>query len=166
MGSQAGQEVLTIHGANPQHPSESRPKMDLPNLLPHVNATLNATAMILLLYARVMIAQKRIERHKRAMLAALAVSGFFLITYITYHYVAPIFVFRGYGWIRPVYYFLLISHVVLAALAIPMILITVWFGLHRSDARHRAIARWTWPVWMYVSVSGVVVYLLLYQIYR
>ena len=94
------------------------PVMDLPNLLPHVNATLNATAMILLLYARVMIAQKRIERHKRAMLAALVVSGLFLVTYITYHYVAPIFVFRGYGWIRPVYYFLLISHVILAALAV------------------------------------------------
>ncbi len=142
------------------------PVMDLPNLLPHVNATLNATAMILLLYARVMIAQKRIERHKRAMLAALVVSGLFLVTYITYHYVAPIFVFRGYGWIRPVYYFLLISHVILAALAIPMILITAWLGLHRRDDRHRAIARWTWPVWMYVSVTGVVVYLLLYQIYR
>lgn len=140
--------------------------MDLPNLLPHVNATLNASAMVLLGYARVMIAQRRIEQHKRAMLAALAVSALFLVTYITYHYVAPIFVFRGYGWIRPVYYVLLISHVVLAALAIPMILVTAWFGLRRVDSRHRAIARWTWPVWMYVSVSGVVVYLLLYQIYR
>lgn len=140
--------------------------MDLANLLPHVNAALNTTAMVLLLYARVMIAQKRIVQHKRAMLAALAVSAMFLITYITYHYVAPIFVFRGYGWIRPVYYFLLISHVLLAALAIPMILATVWFGLRRIDTRHRAIARWTWPLWMYVSVSGVVVYLLLYRIYR
>ena len=145
---------------------EYHASMDLPNLLPHVNATLNATTMVLLLYARVMIAQKRIERHKRTMLAALVVSGLFLVTYITYHYVAPIFVFRGYGWIRPVYYFLLISHVVIAALAIPMILVTAWLGINRRDARHRALARWTWPVWMYVSVSGVVVYLLLYQIYR
>ena len=140
--------------------------MDLPSLLPHVNASLNATAMILLGYARVMIAQRQIDRHRRAMIAALAVSGLFLVTYITYHHIAPIFVFRGYGWIRPVYYALLISHVVLAALTIPMILVTAVLGLRRRDSRHRAIARWTWPVWMYVSVSGVVVYLLLYQIYR
>ena len=136
------------------------------NLLPHVNASLNATAMVLLGYARVMIAQRRIERHRRAMLAALAVSALFLVTYITYHYAAPICVFRGQGWIRPVYYFLLVSHVVLAAAAIPLVLATAYLGLRRIDQRHRAIARWTWPVWMYVSVSGVVVYLLLYQIYR
>ena len=123
-------------------------------------------AMVLLGYARVMIAQRRIDRHRRAMLGALAVSALFLVTYITYHYAAPIFVFRGQGWIRPVYYFLLISHVVLAALAIPLVLVTAFFGLRRIDMRHRRIARWTWPVWMFVSVSGVVVYLLLYQIYR
>lgn len=140
--------------------------MDLPNLLPHVNATLNATAMVLLGYARVMIAQRQVDRHKRAMLAALAVSALFLVTYVTYHYAAPIFVFRGQGWIRPLYYALLISHVVLAAVAIPLVLATAYLGLRRIDTRHRAIARWTWPVWMYASVSGVVVYLLLYQVYR
>jgi len=140
--------------------------MDLANLLPHVNATLNAIATALLLVARVMIANGRIAAHKRAMLAALAVSALFVITYVTYHYVAPIYVFRGYGWIRPVYYTLLISHVLLAALAIPLILTTVGFGLRRIDTRHRAWARWTWPLWMYVSVSGVVVYLLLYQLYN
>lgn len=140
--------------------------MDLANLLPHVNATLNATATALLLVARLFIAQGRIQAHRRTMIAALLVSALFLVTYMTYHHVAPIFVFRGYGWIRPVYYALLISHVVIAALAIPLILTTAWFGLRRMDSRHRAIARWAWPVWMYVSVSGVVVYLLLYQIYR
>lgn len=140
--------------------------VDLPNLLPHVNASLNATAMLLLGYARVMIARKDIERHRRAMIAALVVSALFLVGYIIYHHVAPIFVFRGQGWIRPLYYALLVSHVVLAALAIPMILTTAVLGLRRRDSRHRAIARWTWPVWMYVSVSGVLVYLLLYQIYR
>lgn len=149
-----------------QHAAETLPAMDLPNLLPHVNATLNAAAMVLLGYARVMIARQRIEQHRRAMLAALAVSALFLGTYIAYHYAAPIFVFRGHGWIRPVYYLLLISHIVFAAAAIPLVLVTAFLGLRRIDARHRAIARWTWPIWMYVSVSGVVVYLLLYQIYR
>ncbi|MBL8272234.1 MAG: DUF420 domain-containing protein, partial [Xanthomonadales bacterium] len=78
---------------------------------------------------------------------------------------APIFVFRGHGPIRAVYYALLVSHVVLAALALPLVLATAWFGLNRIDARHRALARWVWPLWMYVSISGVVVYLLLYQVY-
>src|SRR3546814_812527 len=139
--------------------------MDLAYLLPHVNATLNAIATVLLLIARVMIAKGQIAAHRRAMLAALAVSALFVVTYLTYHYVAPIYVFRGYGWIRPVYYTLLISHVVLAALAIPLILTTVGLGLRRIDTRHRAWARWTWPLWVYVSLSGVVVYLLLYRIY-
>ena len=100
------------------------------------------------------------------MLAALLVSALFLVSYIAYHLGSPIFVFRGHGLVRPLYYLLLISHVLLAAIAIPMILATAWRGLHRSDERHRRIARWTWPVWMYVSVSGVAVYLMLYHIYR
>ena len=139
--------------------------MDLANLLPHINATLNALAAVLLIVARVFIAQQRISAHRNTMLAALLVSALFLVSYITYHYVAPIFVFRGQGWIRPVYYVLLISHVLIAPLAIPLILGIAWFGLHRVDARHRALARWTWPIWMYVSVTGVLVYLMLYQFY-
>jgi len=115
--------------------------MDLANLLPHINATLNALAAVLLIVARGFIAQQRISAHRNTMLAALLVSALFLVSYITYHYVAPIFVFRGQGWIRPVYYVLLISHVLIAALAIPLILGTAWFGLHRVDARHRALAR-------------------------
>lgn len=139
--------------------------MDAANLLPHINASLNALSAVLLLAGRVLIAQRRISAHRRAMLGALAVSAVFLVSYIAYHYAAPIFVFRGHGPIRAVYYALLVSHVVLAALALPLVLSTAWFGLHRSDARHRGLARWVWPLWMYVSISGVVVYLLLYQIY-
>lgn len=139
--------------------------MDAAQLLPHINATLNGTAGALLLLARWQISQRRIEAHRRTMLAALGVSLLFLIGYISYHYAAPIFVFRGQGWIRPVYYALLISHVLLAALAIPLVAATAWRGYHRRDQRHRAIARWTWPLWMYVSASGLLVYLLLYQIY-
>lgn len=139
--------------------------MDPANLLPHLNAALNAVSAVLLLVARILIAQRRIDAHRRAMLAALGVSALFLVSYLAYHYAAPIFVFRGQGAIRSVYYALLVSHVVLAALALPLVLATAWFGLHRVDARHRALARWTWPLWMYVSVSGVVVYWLLYQAY-
>jgi len=140
--------------------------MQVTTLLPHLNAALNATTCVLLILARVQIARRRIESHRAWMLSALAVSALFLVSYIAYHITSPIFVFRGHGLIRPIYYALLISHVLLAALAIPMILVTAWRGLHRNDARHRPLARWTWPVWMYVSVSGVVVYLMLYQIYR
>lgn len=134
--------------------------------LPHVNAALNATTAVLLVIGRIQIARRRIARHRAVMIAALGVSALFLAGYITYHVSAPIFVFRGQGPIRPLYYSLLISHVLLAALTIPLILVTAWRGLHRDDARHRRIARWAWPVWMYASASGFVVYLMLYQIYR
>ncbi len=140
--------------------------MDIATLLPHVNAALNATASLLLLLGRVHIARRRIAAHRATMLAAVGVSVLFLVGYITYHLSAPIFVFRGQGAIRPVYYALLISHVLLAAAAIPLVVATLWRGLRRQDSRHRRWARWTWPVWMYVSASGVLVYLMLYHIYR
>ncbi len=140
--------------------------MEPAQVLPHVNATLNAISVVLLVAARILIAQRRIDAHRRMMLAALTVSALFLVGYIIYHVTSPIFVFRGTGLVRPIYYALLISHVVLAALALPMILVTAVLGLRRRDSRHRRWARWTWPLWMYVSLSGVVVYLMLYQIYR
>ncbi|MBS0399827.1 MAG: DUF420 domain-containing protein [Proteobacteria bacterium] len=133
-------------------------------LLPHVNASLNATSAVLLLIGRIQIARHHTAAHRAAMIAALGVSTLFLAGYITYHLSAPIFVFRGHGLVRPLYYSLLISHVLLAALVIPLVLLTAWRGLHRQDARHRRVARWTWPIWMYVSVSGVIVYLMLYHI--
>lgn len=140
--------------------------MDIIPQLPHVNAALNAVASLLLVAGRVQIARRRIASHRAAMLAAFGVSLLFLVSYIAYHVSAPIFEFRGHGPVRPVYYALLVSHVVLAAIATPLVLVTVWRGLHRDDVRHRRWARWTWPVWMYVSVTGVVVYLMLYRIYR
>lgn len=139
--------------------------MDAPQLLPHLNAALNASAAGLLILARWQIGRRRIDAHRRTMLAALGVSALFLVSYIAYHHAAPIFVFRGQGWIRPVYYALLVSHVLLAALAIPLVAATAWRGHRRRDTRHRAIARWTWPLWLYVSASGLLVYLLLYQLY-
>lgn len=139
--------------------------MDTANTLPHLNALLNALTMLLLVVAFALIRQRRITGHRRAMIGAIAVSALFLVSYLIYHFSAPIFVFRGEGAVRPVYYALLISHVVLAAIVTPMILMTAWRGLRRLDERHRALARWTWPLWMYVSVSGVVVYALLYHVY-
>lgn len=138
--------------------------MNITTHLPHINASLNAVSAVLLLIGRVQIARRRIAAHRAAMLAALGVSTLFLAGYITYHVTSPIFVFRGHGMIRPAYYALLISHVLLAATVIPLVLLTAWRGLHRQDARHRRVARWTWPIWMYVSVSGVIVYLMLYHI--
>lgn len=139
--------------------------MDIVSQLPHVNALLNATAATLLVIGRIQIARRHIAAHRLAMLGAVGVSILFLISYIGYHLAAPIFQFRGQGLVRPIYYSLLVSHVVLAAVAAPLVLVTVWRGLHREDTRHRRWARWTWPTWMYVSVSGVVVYLMLYRIY-
>ena len=150
--------------ANTRHHDERL--MPIAQWLPHVNASLNLLATGLLIAARVEVARGHIDAHRRWMTAALIVSALFLIGYGTYHYLAPIFVFRGTGWIRPVYYALLISHVVLAALSLPMILGAALLGATGRVSAHRKLARWTWPLWFYVSVSGVVVYLLLYQIYH
>ena len=140
--------------------------MDIVSQLPHINAALNATASVLLVIGRIQFARRRIAAHRLAMLGAVGVSVLFLISYISYHVSAPIFEFRGQGLVRPVYYAFLISHVVLAAVAAPMVLATIWRGLRREDLRHRRWARWTWPVWMYVSASGVLVYFMLYNIHR
>ena len=140
--------------------------MGIVTQLPHINAALNATASVLLVIGRIQIARRRIAAHRLAMLGAVGVSVLFLISYISYHVSAPIFEFRGQGLVRPVYYAFLISHVVLAAVAAPMVLATIWRGLRREDLRHRRWARWTWPVWMYVSASGVLVYFMLYNIHR
>ena len=140
--------------------------MEPVSLLPHLNATLNAIGGTLLIAARILIAQHRVDAHHRTMLAAIAVSALFLVGYIAHHFASPITQFRGEGLVRPLYYALLVSHVLLAATAIPLILVTAVLGWRRRDLRHRRWARWCWPLWMYVSLSGVAVYLMLYQIFR
>lgn len=130
-----------------------------------LNATLNGTSAVLLTCGYVAIRNGRRETHKKFMISAFAVSCAFLISYLIYHYRVGHVAFAGQGWIRPVYFTILTSHIVLAALIVPMILITLrraW--LERFD-RHRIIARWTLPLWFYVSVTGVIVYLMVYQIY-
>ncbi len=130
-----------------------------------LNASLNALSAILLAAGYGAIRAGKREVHKAFMISAFAVSTVFLGSYLVYHYRVGHVVFQGQGWIRPVYFALLLSHTVLAVVIVPMILVTLrraW--LERFD-KHRLIARWTLPLWFYVSVTGVIVYLLVYQIY-
>ncbi|MDG2244256.1 MAG: DUF420 domain-containing protein [Rhodospirillaceae bacterium] len=139
--------------------------MTTANVLPHINAVLNSIATVLLLIGFVLIKSGRKEAHRTIMTAAIVVSAVFLVSYLTYHFTAPIFVFPGTGWAVPAYYTLLVSHVVLATVVSPMVVVTAWRAFHGDFDRHKVIARWTWPVWMFVSVSGVAVYAILYHVY-
>ena len=130
-----------------------------------LNATLNGTSAVLLACGYVAIRSGKVVVHKALMISAFVVSSAFLVSYLTYHYRVGHVAFQGQGWIRPVYFVLLLTHTVLAAVIVPMIIVTLrraW--LERFD-RHRVIARWTLPLWFYVSVTGVIVYLMVYQLY-
>ena len=131
--------------------------------LPALNATLNAIAGVLLVIGYVLIRRGRIQQHRRVMLAAFTTSALFLVSYVTYHANAGSRPFGGQGPIRIVYFTILISHVILAAAILPMALITLSHALRERFDRHMRIARWTLPIWLYVSVTGVIVYLMLYQ---
>lgn len=132
--------------------------------LPTLNALLNATATVFLLVGWRFIRRREIARHRMSMVAALAASALFLVSYVIYHANVGSRPFTGTGPIRAVYFFILITHVVLAAAIVPMVLLTVTRALQERFPKHRAIARWTLPIWLYVSVTGVVVYLMLYVI--
>src|SRR5262249_55666778 len=130
-----------------------------------LNATLNGTSAVLLTCGYAAIRARKIAVHKTFMIAAFLTSTAFLISYLAYHYRVGHVAFQGQGWIRPVYFTLLLTHTVLAAVIVPMIVITLrraW--LERFD-KHRLIARWTLPLWLYVSVTGVIVYVMVYQLY-
>ena len=131
--------------------------------LPALNATLNATSGILLLIAYAHIRARRIEQHRRFMLAAFTTSSLFLVCYLVYHAQVGSVPFTRQGFVRPLYFTILITHVTLAATVVPLALVTLSRGLKARYPQHRRIARWTFPVWMYVSVTGVLVYVLLYQ---
>jgi uncharacterized membrane protein YozB (DUF420 family) len=130
--------------------------------LPALNASLNAAASVLLLIGYLLIRRKKVAAHRAAMAAALSVSTLFLASYLYYHYHVGSVRFTGVGWIRPVYFTILISHVVLAVTILPLALVTVTRALRADFARHRRIARITLPLWFYVSVTGVVIYWMLY----
>jgi len=129
-----------------------------------VNAGLNATAAVLIGTGFYFIKQKRIQAHKACMIGAMVVSALFLTSYLIYHYNVGSVRFTKQGWIRNVYFPLLLTHTVLAVVVLPMVLRTLFLALKGKWGNHVRIARWTFPVWMYVSVTGVLVYLMLYRL--
>ena len=133
--------------------------------LPIVNASLNATATVLLLIGRNQIKKKKIANHKKVMIAAFCVSIIFLICYVIYHYNILSVTFKDPAWFKPIYLTLLVSHVLLAVTVPVFATIALRRGLRRDDERHKKIVKYTYPIWLYVSVTGVVIYLLLYQIF-
>jgi putative membrane protein len=130
--------------------------------LPTLNATLNGVAAVLLSAGYVAIRSGRIPVHRACMLGAFTASTLFLASYVTYHLHSPVHAFQGHGPVRGLYFAILVSHIVLAATVVPLALLTLSRALRGRFERHRAIARWTLPVWLYVSVTGVLVYLMLY----
>jgi putative membrane protein len=135
------------------------------SVFPAINATLNGASACLLLVGRILIARKQIAQHRAVMLTALGTSTLFLISYLYYHAHVGSVHFRGQGWVRPVYFTILISHTILAATIVPLVLITANRALKARFPAHRSIARWTFPLWLYVSVTGVVIYIMLYHLY-
>jgi putative membrane protein len=134
--------------------------------LPAVNACLNSASAVLLLVGYRFIRRREISRHRACMIAAFVCSSVFLFFYIYYHVHVGVVRFTGQGWIRPVYFTLLTTHTILAITILPLAILTLTRALQEKFDRHRRIARWTLPLWLYVSVSGVIVYWLLYRLYE
>ncbi len=134
--------------------------------MPPFQAVLNAVSAVLLLFGYYFIRQRRRNAHRNTMVLTLIVSAVFLLSYSIYHARVGYMPFAGQGWIRPIYFTLLWSHIVLAAVIVPLVLGTVWFAARGNFVRHPQIARWALPVWFYVSVSGAVVYVLAFHVYR
>jgi uncharacterized membrane protein YozB (DUF420 family) len=136
------------------------------SVFPAIDAVLNGTSAVLLVTAHRMIKRGRMATHRALMLTAVGTSTLFLISYLYYHAHVGSVRFQGHGWSRPVYFSILISHTILAATIVPLVIITLTWALRGQFQRHRAIARWTYPIWLYVSVTGVVIYLMLYHIFK
>jgi putative membrane protein len=135
------------------------------DFLPSLNAVLNSTSALLLLIGHHHIKKGKYITHKRFMIAAFTVSSLFLCSYLLYHAYHGTTHFAGEGWSRPVYYTILTSHTLLAVLTLPLAIVTLRYGLKDNKVRHRRIARITYPVWLYVSITGVIIYLILYHLY-
>lgn len=130
--------------------------------LPAVNASLNALSTCLLIYGYTLIRNGKREQHKRVMLSAFGVSVIFLICYLVYHYNVGSVKYQGQGILRPIYFTILISHIILAAAVPVLAIMSLWRAFQERFDKHKRIARWTYPIWLYVSVTGVLVYLMLY----
>lgn len=133
--------------------------------LPHFQAMLNSAATVMLAAGFYFIRRGQPQRHRNCMITALVISGVFLVSYLVYHAAVGYMPFAGQGAIRPFYFVVLATHVVLAAAIVPLVLITVYFALRGNFTRHPRIARWTLPLWLYVSISGVLIYLLGFHLY-
>ncbi len=129
-----------------------------------LNALLNAVSATLLIAGYRYIKKGEQEKHKQFMVGALVVSALFLTSYLIYHYYVGSVPYPHHDWTRPVYFIILIPHVLLAGIMTPFILVAVWFALKTQFERHRKLVKWVWPVWIYVSLSGVVIYLMLYHL--
>jgi uncharacterized membrane protein YozB (DUF420 family) len=135
------------------------------SLFPAINASLNGTSALLLATGRVFIARGKMAAHRACMIAAVTASSLFLVSYLYYHAHVGSVRFKGQGWVRPVYFSILTTHTILAAIIVPLVILTLSRGLRSRFDRHRAVARWTFPLWMYVSITGVVIYLMLYKLW-
>jgi uncharacterized membrane protein YozB (DUF420 family) len=135
------------------------------SIFPALNATLNGASALLITAGHSFIKRQNLRLHRACMIAAVITSGLFLISYLYYHAHVGSVHFPGQGWIRALYFAILISHTILAAAVPPLVIITLVLALRESFDRHRRIARWTYPIWLYVSVTGVIVYVMLYEIY-
>jgi uncharacterized membrane protein YozB (DUF420 family) len=145
--------------------------MNLLHIFPHFNAVLNASSSICLVIGFYFIMTKQVARHRAAMLTAASISAVFLISYISHHALRTYYFglgptrFTGEGLARPVYFTILTSHTILAAIVTPFVLLTLWRGIKGNFDKHRKIARLVFPIWLYVSLTGVAVYIILYQLY-
>ena len=132
--------------------------------LPTLNAVLNLISSVLLTAGYVQIKKNDRLLHKRIMIAALITSGLFLTSYVIYHFKVGSVPYPYHDWTRIVYFIILIPHIILAAVMAPFIILAVWFAMHGRFEKHKSLVRWVWPVWIFVSVSGVVIYLMLYRL--
>jgi len=139
--------------------------IDYVSYLPHLNACLNATSAVLLFTGYSFIRARNVIAHRACQIAALVVSLLFLASYLTYHFHHGATRFPGTGLARPIYFTILITHTILAVVIVPLVAVTFYRAIRGDFARHRRIARITLPLWLYVCISGVIVYLMLYQIY-
>lgn len=139
--------------------------MEAYHSLAPLNALLNGCATVLLLAGFIFIRNGKVRAHRACMIAAMGFSALFLTSYLIYHYNVGNVHFSGQGWIRSLYFSILIPHIVLAGVIVPLAITTITFALRGNFRRHCKIAVWTWPLWIYVSVTGVIVYLMLYQMY-
>ncbi|MFM9944242.1 MAG: DUF420 domain-containing protein, partial [Bacteroidia bacterium] len=142
---------------------------DIPSFayfLPKLNAFINGTCFILLLATLYFVKRKQYQTHKKINITTFFLSSIFLISYVTYHWLVPETSYGGEGWLKSFYYFILITHIILAAIVLPLVLLSFYYGLNDNRPKHRKIVRWAYPIWVYVTFTGVMVYLLLSPFYN